>query len=592
MLDPVTMNHPDLPGVENAVVERDAYRNQYYGQGWRSNDDPGFTGPSNPPVPRTVGSHEDRFHKAHVVVPGSWGKNRWFATRKLGATQQIKVHRWGDSIGAAVGASIPRSQGCDVLVGNALRSEYGDGGTGWLPAGMCAPQFQITVTGSPTGGTFVLNISVNGGASQPVTIAFNATAAAVATAIDALSNVPDGSTKTNGGALPTAVGVTFTGGSAPATVTVTKGANSLTGGTSPNFDALTGWLGGMGMGGSQLTATAPAALHFPNMRGTSIRLFHRNASITGSFRWRVDGGSWTTVTPPTDFSQDPGAVVVGSLSDTAHTFDVEWLSGTVSIFGIEATRATGVVMYNFSQSGRAAVDFTYGRYRSVAGGTSPNRGFSGTSGLATVTVPAPGLFTHDMIGQYITGPAGIAVNATIQSVDSATQVTMTANHTATFSNVAGVISEKGTSGISGANMIADPFLAPILGRPDLVIIQLGANDPSNNSNDPGVFRQALSKIVRLYTGGDTVNYTPDFIFVIEHMGNWFDIESKYSIFTSIISDLADSHGGVLVDIWGAGRRSWKYWNDLGYFTDVIHPSTNGHIQYAQPVIDVCLMAES
>lgn len=587
MLDPVVMNHPDLPGVENAVVERDAYRGTWYALGWRSTDDPGFVGPSFVPVPRTVGGHESRFHKEHVVVPGAWGKNRWFAARKEGAIRQVKVHRWGDSIGAGVGATNPYTDGCHVKHGDALRAEYGDGGTGWLPAGLTAPQFQITTTGAPTGGSFVLNISVNGGASQPVTIAFNASAATVQTAIDALSNIPDGTTKTNGGALPTAIGVVFTGSLATSVITVTKGTNSLTGGSSPDFNCLTGWPAGMGMGGSQLQATAPAALHFSNMRGTQIRLFHRNANITGSFRWRVDGGSWTTVTPPTDFGQDPGAVVVGSLSDTAHTFDVEWISGTVSIFGIEATRATGIVMYNFSQSGRAGVDFGKGREQYI-------RAISGTSGTATITSPGAGSFNDSMVGKFIDVglTSGIPAGTTITAVASATSATISTNLTATLTNAAATVSEKGSSGILGAGMVADPFLAPSLGRPDLVIIQLGANDPSNNSNDPQIFRQAISNIIRMYTSGNSVNYTPDFIFVIEHMGNWFDIESKFAAFAAVIASLAVSHGGVLIDMWGLGRRSWKYWSDLGYFADAIHPSTAGAVQYAQPQIDVCLMTES
>lgn len=86
----------------------------------------------------------------------------------------------------------------------------------------------ITITGGPTGGTFIL--TYDGQATAP--IAYNATAAAVRTALEALSNVAAGDVTTTGGPLPgTPVVVTFSAaeGDVPQ-MTVT---HALTGGTAP-----------------------------------------------------------------------------------------------------------------------------------------------------------------------------------------------------------------------------------------------------------------------------------------------------------------------------------------------------------------------
>jgi hypothetical protein len=91
----------------------------------------------------------------------------------------------------------------------------------------------LTTTGTPTGGTFTLVVlgQVTG------TIAFNATAGAVATAINT-ALAPLGSTytvSTSGGPLPTGVPITFDGaGVAGRNIPpITIGTNALTGGATP-----------------------------------------------------------------------------------------------------------------------------------------------------------------------------------------------------------------------------------------------------------------------------------------------------------------------------------------------------------------------
>jgi hypothetical protein len=89
----------------------------------------------------------------------------------------------------------------------------------------------ITVSGVPTGGSFRLRY----GNQTTAAIAYNATAGAVADALNALSNVPDGSFSATGGAFPgNPVVVTFGGalGSEPQPLLVVTN-SALTGGTNP-----------------------------------------------------------------------------------------------------------------------------------------------------------------------------------------------------------------------------------------------------------------------------------------------------------------------------------------------------------------------
>lgn len=88
-----------------------------------------------------------------------------------------------------------------------------------------------TITGVPTGGTFTLSVSVGGGAVQTTAgIAFNATAAAVQTALQGLSNV--------GANLATVTGsaggpYTISFDNSLGAVILTANGAGLTGGTSP-----------------------------------------------------------------------------------------------------------------------------------------------------------------------------------------------------------------------------------------------------------------------------------------------------------------------------------------------------------------------
>jgi hypothetical protein len=91
-------------------------------------------------------------------------------------------------------------------------------------------QQTVTVTGTPTGGTFTLTL--NG--ATTANIAFNAAAAAVQTALEALPNIGPGNVAVSGGALPgTPVVVTFQNQLGRQNVNQMTAAHAFTGGTTP-----------------------------------------------------------------------------------------------------------------------------------------------------------------------------------------------------------------------------------------------------------------------------------------------------------------------------------------------------------------------
>ncbi|MFC8008655.1 phage tail tube protein [Streptomyces cinereoruber] len=100
----------------------------------------------------------------------------------------------------------------------------------------------VTITGSPTGGTFTLTLS----GQTTSNIVYNATASAVQSALEALSNVNPGDVVCAGGALPgTPVTVTF-GGQYDGTDVpeMTASGAGLTGGSSPTVTVTTSTPGG------------------------------------------------------------------------------------------------------------------------------------------------------------------------------------------------------------------------------------------------------------------------------------------------------------------------------------------------------------
>jgi hypothetical protein len=102
---------------------------------------------------------------------------------------------------------------------------------------------RATITGIPTGGTFTLTYS----GQTTAAIAYNATAAAVQSALEALSNIAPGDVTVTGGPGPgTPYDVAFGGAYAGTDVTQMTAAGSFTGGTSPAIAISTTTAGGTG----------------------------------------------------------------------------------------------------------------------------------------------------------------------------------------------------------------------------------------------------------------------------------------------------------------------------------------------------------
>lgn len=336
---------------------------------------------------------------------------------------------------------------------------------------------------------------------------------------------------------------------------------------------------GVGFGGARGRLSGAGSLSWTALRGTQIQIFHENtATPTGSYRYRVDGGGFTTVTPPTDVAIEPGCITISGLADTTHSLDIERVSGQIGIYGVYATRPTGIVMQRCSLSGRAAGDYSQTRLLRLSITTNSN---------TTINTPGAGSFASWMIGRNIAA-TGIPADATITAVASATSATISAAATASATVTATISVNSAERLLIPSRTIEPAFaLAPGLGRPDLVVIGLGPNDANNPDYTVDSMIEGISAILRPLTAGPTITTSPDVILIIEHMGDYFDQTSIYPAMMSAVASMAQGAGAALIDIWGSGRRSWKFWDNHGYFFDAIHPSNAGHAAYAAPIIELC-----
>jgi hypothetical protein len=176
----------------------------------------------------------------------------------------------------------------------------------------------LTTTGTPTGGT--LTLTVNG--QTTAGIAFNAAAATVQSALEALSNVAVGDVTCTGGALPTAVTITWGGNLAGQPVTVTANGAGLTGGTTPTAVVTNTTPGSLGNENSAPVAVNGGLIALTSANATPVGKIVPGSQIafadtispaifssTGSIQFRVSGA-------PTVFSE--GAVLFGVCVEPAN----------------------------------------------------------------------------------------------------------------------------------------------------------------------------------------------------------------------------------------------------------------------------------
>lgn len=141
----------------------------------------------------------------------------------------------------------------------------------------------VTISGSPTGGSFTLTFS----GETTGAIAYNATASAVTTALTALSNINSGDVSTTGTGPYT---ITFAGQYANANVpTMTGSGAGLTGGTSPAVAVATTTEGAPGA--NVIGYRAPAVNVDPNPNGVAIEAWS-NAVRDNSFDGTLPYWHW------------------------------------------------------------------------------------------------------------------------------------------------------------------------------------------------------------------------------------------------------------------------------------------------------------
>jgi hypothetical protein len=135
----------------------------------------------------------------------------------------------------------------------------------------------VTITGTPTGGTFTLTF--NGQTTG--NIVYNAAAAVAKTALDALSNINVGDVTVGGGPGPgTPYTVTFTGQYASTNVAQMTAAHAFTGGTTPNIAVVTTTPGAAGS--VAIGYRAPAVNTDPVPNGVAVEAWSR-AIIDNAF---------------------------------------------------------------------------------------------------------------------------------------------------------------------------------------------------------------------------------------------------------------------------------------------------------------------
>ncbi len=117
------------------------------------------------------------------------------------------------------------------------------------------------------------------------------------------------------------------------------------------------------------TTRADATISIGNLRATSVRIFYRDT--TGTFRYRADSGSWTTISCAG--TNAVSSVLISGLTDTTHTIEIDTTgnAGTAVIYGAYAVRSVaGVEVSKIGNGGAtsanlATISAAIGDYLSV-----------------------------------------------------------------------------------------------------------------------------------------------------------------------------------------------------------------------------------
>jgi len=204
------------------------------------------------------------------------------------------------------------------------------------------PEVQtVTITGTPTGGTFTLTY-----AGQTTTaLAYNAAAAAVLAALEALSNIAPGDLAVTGGPGPgTPYVVTWLGTLGDVAQMTANGA-ALTGGVTPTVTVTTGTTG------SSLTDIgyrAPAVGSNPNPNGVSLEFWAR-AVQDGAFADELSYWHWALprafIRPSDTFNLSGDDPMLPSFEGFCNQ-NGNWLDGPIGDWPYESDRVWQYVREN------------------------------------------------------------------------------------------------------------------------------------------------------------------------------------------------------------------------------------------------------
>lgn len=151
----------------------------------------------------------------------------------------------------------------------------------------------LSITGSPTGGTFTITWSAETTAAIP----YNATAAQVQAALEALSNIAPGDIEVTGGPLPgTAITITWMG-SLLGNVAAPTTTDSLTGGTSPATVIGTTTAGTDYVGAAVHTFYPSDAAQLPFLAieeriGAGLEVFHYTDAVVNTLHFEADANGF------------------------------------------------------------------------------------------------------------------------------------------------------------------------------------------------------------------------------------------------------------------------------------------------------------
>lgn len=257
---------------------------------------------------------------------------------------------------------------------------------------------------------------------------------------------------------------------------------------------------------------ASGTISFPVPACTTIELIYFTSNSTtnagasgntGSFNYAVDGGGATVIgvdnTVPVNYKK----ITISGLSNTTHTLLLTNVSGTCFIAGIFYYGDTGVVVSRFGLGSATSLDITAeGWLTGSAGGKQRVTAAYGPAG-------APALYTGALVsgspvmtlastagilaGMAMGASANLPLPCFVQSVDSSTQITMTANAT-------------GTNAAQGMYIGSGDTYS----NADLWTLSFGHNDWSQQSNvtyplNVATFKVQMQKVIdRLVSTGASV----------------------------------------------------------------------------------------